>query len=401
MLSGETLKTRFLAILPRVLKHCCPRLRPLARWYARPVRSKPQSHDPEPLANIPAHGAAYPSHREFLVIAVFVLFSSLTFFLIEYDRLRSAGPDFESWAHSLLSGTVPAPDQYRIALPLLTHFLEVHAHLRVIQSLPIIEGLAYTFALTLLYILFRFSPQVEKATLPNRVVLLGFFLAAAQFPILWIFPWARPETLPTAFYLAAIVLLIVHRSRIPFAVACVLATLLSLGEALMRADVPVVVGAAVLLAAAMATPFSRPRSHVAALGLLCAAIGGGVQLYLQRIVFPTATYPASVPRVQLLTNLSLTYPPLHLPIFFTALLPLIVTVVLLRRHHLHLDSSDKLVLLICLLYLPLWISVGLVVEVRIFVPFLFLASPTMAKIWAAFLSGESDRTQPHLSAPTH
>ena len=358
----------------------------------------PQSHDPEPPANIPAHGVAHPSHREFLLVAVFILFSSLTLFLIEYDRLRLAGPALESWTQSLLSGTVPAPDQYRIAMPLLAHFLEIHIHLRVNQSLPLIECLAYAFTLTLLYLLFRFSPQVEKATHPNRLVLLGLFLAAAQFPILWIFPWARPETLPTAFYLAAIVLLIVHRSRMPFAVVCLLATLLSLGQALARADVPVVVGAAVLLAAAMAIPFPRPRSHVAALGLLCAAIGGGVQLYLQRIVFPTATYPANVPGVQLLTNLNLTYPPLHLPIFFTALLPLIVTVVLLRRHRLHLDSSDKLVLLICLLYLPVWITVGLLVEVRIFVPFLFLASPTIAKIWAAYLSGESDDTHPHLSA---
>jgi hypothetical protein len=36
-----------------------------------------------------------------------------------------------------------------------------------------------------------------------------------------------------------------------------------------------------------------------------------------------------------------------------------------------------------------WITTGLMAEVRIFVPLLFLASPTIAKIWATFLLGES------------
>jgi len=87
----------------------------------------------------------------------------------------------------------------------------------------------------------------------------------------------------------------------------------------------------------------------------------------------------------LLANLNLFHPPLHIPIFLTALLPLIVSLVLLRRHRLPLDPSDRLVLLVRLIYLPLWVTMGLVVEIRIFVPYLFIASTTIAKIWGAFL----------------
>ncbi len=262
--------------------------------------------------------------------------------------MRTAGPGLGSLIRNTLAGILPAPDQYRIGLSLALHFLELHAHIRPEQSLPLIEFLSYALALILLYLLFRCSPRVENATDSHRLVLLGFFLAATQFPILWIFPWERWEVLPTTFYLAAIVILIVRRSRIPFALVCLLAAMLSLGQALMRAEVPVALGAAILLSAALAIPFPRPRSHIAILGLLCVAIGGAIQLYLQRIAYPNATYSPTTPRFQLLANLDLIHPPLHIPIFLTALLPLIVGLVLLQRHRLPLDPSDKLVLLICL-----------------------------------------------------
>jgi hypothetical protein len=353
----------------------------------------------ERSAKTPPRDVASESYRERLLVAVFILYTSFTFFLIQYDRMRTEGPRLVSQIHNMLAGNQPVPNQYRIGIPLLMHFLQIHAHIRLEQSLPLIEFLSYAFALLLLYLLFRCSPQAGNATDSHRLVLLGFFLAATQFPILWIFPWERWETLPTAFYLAAIVILIVRRSRVPFAIVCLLAALLSLGQALMRTEVPVALGVAVLLSAAMAIPFPRPRSHIAVLGLLCVAIGGATQLYLQRIAYPAATYTPGTPRFQLLANLNLLHPPLHIPVFLTALLPLIVSLVLLRRHHLPLDPSDKLVLLILLIYLPMWIAMGLVVEVRIFVPFLFLASPTIAKLWTACLFNKVNGTQPNRSAP--
>jgi hypothetical protein len=352
----------------------------------------------ELTGKVPARAAEPKSFPELLLVAVFVVFTSFSFFLIQYDRMRAWGPGLESSVQSMLAGNQPAPNQYRIGLFLVAHFLQLHAHIRPNQSFPLIEFLGYAFALIVLYLLFRCSPQVENASSSRRFVLLGFFFAATQFPILWIFPWEREETLPTAFFLAALVLLFVRRSRAPFAIVCLLTIFLGLGQALMRTDVPVALGAALLLAAALNIPFPRPRSHMAVLGLVCIAVGGGVQLYLQRVLFPTARYLPTTPRFQLLANLDLLYPPLHIPIFLTALLPLIVSLVLLRRYRLPLDASDKLVLLVCLVYLPVWVTMGLVAEIRIFVPFLFLASPTIAKLWTAFLFDQGVNAPPNPSA---
>jgi hypothetical protein len=70
----------------------------------------------------------------------------------------------------------------------------------------------------------------------------------------------------------------------------------------------------------------------------------------------------------------------------------------LRRYRLPFDPADKLVLLMCLVYLPVWFAMGLVVEVRIFVPYLFLAAPTIARVWAAFLLDDKAAAHPPHSA---
>jgi hypothetical protein len=326
--------------------------------------------------------------REILVVAIFVLFTSLSFFLIQYDRMRTQGPALDAWVGGVVHGIVPAPIQYRIALPFLLRSIQMHTHISVRQSLPFIESVAYLLALSLMYAIFRSSPRVEEARPAQRFVMLGLFLAATQFPILWIFPWDRPETQPTALYLAALVLLVAGRSKTGFGPACLWAVALSLTQALLRADVPIIAGVAVVLAAAISTPSPRTRLQMAALGLLCVLAGGATQLYLQRVAYPAAAYPADTPRFQLLTNLNPIHPPFHIPIFLTALLPLAFSVILIRVHRLPIEPVDKLVLLVCGLYLPVWVVTGLVVEVRIYVPFLFLASPTIAKVWGAYLLGD-------------
>jgi hypothetical protein len=250
-----------------------------------------------------------------------ILFTSVTFFLIQYDRMRSSGPALEGWIQTMRAGVTPAPIQYRVALPCLVHFLEVHGHFKPNHSLPLLEFVAYVLALVLLYLIFRSSRRVIDAPPTVRLVLLGFFLTATQFPILWIFPWDRPETLPTFLFLTAIVLLIVGRGRMPFAVACLLTVLLSFGQALMRADVPIVTGIAILLAVAISVPFVRSGPRIAILGALCAGVGGAVQIYMQHIAYPHTTYPADTARFQLLANLTNRGAPFHMPIFLTSLLP--------------------------------------------------------------------------------
>jgi hypothetical protein len=174
----------------------------------------------------------------------------------------------------------------------------------------------------------------------------------------------------------------------PFALTCMIAILLTAAQALTRSDATVAVGLAILIAAAAGLRFPRSRSSVVIIGLLCCAVGGITQLYLQRVAFPRIASSQTSWTFQLFHNMDLKDAPFHTPIFLTAVLPLMVSIYLLHRFRLDLDTSDKLVLLTCLIYLVAWVTMGLVSEVRIFVPYLFLAAPTIAKLWAAFLFNE-------------
>jgi hypothetical protein len=67
------------------------------------------------------------------------------------------------------------------------------------------------------------------------------------------------------------------------------------------------------------------------------------------------------------------------------LLPFFFSLALIRRYRLRLDATDKLILLISLIYLPIYVAFGIMAEIRIYVPYLFLLSPVIAKLWAQFL----------------
>ena len=249
-----------------------------------------------------------------------------------------------------------------------------------------IEALCYAATLILLFHVLRQSTVYTQAGLAGRAAFLGFFLAASQFPVLWIFPWSRPETLPTALYLATVVALVQARWRGPgtfgtlfFALAA------SSAQSLLRAEVPVVMGAAVVAFALFSRPIQAQRRKLIPLGLICIVTGALVQLYLQRIAYPHAVYPPDTPKIQLLQNLNPIFPPNHIPIFLIAITPLVVSFVLLRRFRLLLEPVDELALLACVLYMPLWLITGLVSEVRVYVPFLLLAAPTIAKIFTSML----------------
>jgi hypothetical protein len=332
------------------------------------------------------------SRRELLLAAVFIFSQSFSFFLTQYDRMRVMEQGLLGWYQMKVAGTLSEGDQYRIAVLFLAHFIEVHTPFKMRQAIPLIEFLAYGIGLTSLYLLLVTSSVVRNARRGQRLVIYGFFFAAAQFPVLWIFPWERPETLPTAFYLATVTLVILSR-RISMALACPFAILLSFGQALARTDAPMVVGMATVVAAVLAIPFGRSRRAVAVLGLLCGTTGLATHIYLVHR-FPSVHPTQRAITLQLFRNLDIVHPPFQVPEFFTALLPFFVSLVLIRRYRLGLDSSDKLALLISLIYLPIYMTLGILSEIRIFVPYLFLMSPTIAKLWAQFLSGGPSVPEP-------
>lgn len=321
--------------------------------------------------------------RSGLLAAIVIIFLTLTFFLIQYDQSRTSEPWLQAWYQVKRAGTIGDVDRYRIAVPFLAHYLEDHTPLKMRQSIPLIESLCYGLGLAALCLLLVDSTRFQSAPRMQRLLMYGFLFAAIQFPVLWIFPWGRPETLPTLLYLAAATLVITTEA-IDLGFACLLILTLSLMQSFARTDAPVVVGVACLLAAAFALPLRRSRTSISLLGLVCAMSGGVVQLYLSHL-FPQKHGHQPTAFVQLFSNLNPFLSPFHFPELFTALLPILASLLIAWRLRMRLDGTDKLTLLISLLYLPLYFIFGIVSEIRLYVPYLFLLAPVIAKLWAQFL----------------
>lgn len=332
------------------------------------------------------------SSRQLFLGVAFVFYSSASFFLIQYDRFRTVDPNL-FWGR-ILAGDDFAPIQYRVGLAVLTTFIAHHLHFRINQSLPLLEASSYAAALALLCLFLCMSSNWARASMQQRAALAACFAAVAQFPIIWIFPWDRPETLPTTLYLAAIAVLVqIHQKHVGAGWLCLVAVLVSAIQSSMRAEIPVVMGAAIIASVAFhCWPASKQRALMA-IGSSCAVTGAAVQLYLQRIAYPQAVYPPGTSKFQLLHNLNPMDSPAHGPIFVTAMLPFFLVLFSLWRRRMLLEPVDKVVLLACLFYIPIWFVTGLLLEVRVYVPFLFLATPTMAKVFGALLSPDTEPWQ--------
>jgi len=61
------------------------------------------------VGKTPPRDVASGSYRECLLVAVFILFTSFSFFLIQYDRMRTAGPGIDSLIRNSLAGVMPHP----------------------------------------------------------------------------------------------------------------------------------------------------------------------------------------------------------------------------------------------------------------------------------------------------
>jgi hypothetical protein len=278
-----------------------------------------------------------------------------------------------------------APDAYRVGVTALGKFMVRTFHVQDAGYVAAAFDLvAAFFSLSLLYRLsVDFSP--ERPTAPgDRLLIIIFFLAILQFPIPWIIPWQRPETLPTALYLA-LSLFCLAKSKmnrlwlLPVMVA-------TLGQAFVRADVPFIFGVAMLLVSLWDSHENGLTSHrveILTSGLVI-FISGAVQAYLQFIRYPHLSYIPGTNVVQFGPNLNLH----KLFIFMIALLPFLLFAVLLIVKRPKLDFIDRLVLVSSALYLPMWFTVGVIAEVRIYVPFLFALSMVTAKVSAPFLTNE-------------
>jgi hypothetical protein len=230
----------------------------------------------------------------------------------------------------------------------------------------------------------RFFQNLKE---PSKRVIVALFLSTLVFPFFWIVPWERPETLPSGLYLS-LSLSLSLLDRVRFRQLWLVAILmLTLWQAFVRADIAMALGGAMCLFSL--TPSakqlfgSRSLSIFTAFSIVVIVIA--IQAYLKIILFPHATYPPDSLVVQLFSNLGIR----PLTTWAIAMLPCLVVFMLSIKYRKHLEPLDILAILISCVYLPIWWTVGIIIEVRIFVPFLLALTPTAAKLIYLLLQEEN------------
>jgi hypothetical protein len=304
------------------------------------------------------------------LLNLFVWAISLSYAFLDWSIYREnfrAHPD--GWK-LYFSGGIEAPWQYRIGVWEAVRWMNQWFHLKPYDTLTLIDLLCLALSLWAILRVLRNS-EGHRVPVPIRWLATAGVLCLAEYYLMWGHWFQAEETIPSILFVALSVALVygeIVRSR---ALACLLLVCLGGIQGFIRADVAVVLHAGFFLAvlsSKRAVPLGRTRQAVTS--LLTAFVAGCVQLYLMLVRFPNARYGASGP-VRVASNLS---PEMWLTMLL-ATLPFWLLLGLIVAKKYRPDAVTTMLLVSSLLYLPLWATVGLLDEVRIFLPFAFALMP--------------------------
>ena len=269
----------------------------------------------------------------------------------------------------LIAGTAAAPQQYRVLIVRAAWLLQQHNLLVFRYSFVLFDFMAGAAAGLILLKLLERSAAFRRTGSTGRWLGYAAFLFLFAYYLLWLDWYQRPETLPTACFLSAMLALLNWRTSRASSMLLIatLTLLVSLLQALTRADVAVCFYAGAFVFAALSRRSLLPAARLFLLSLsaMAAALALGVQWYLMHRVYPHATYGDS-PVFQLRMNL---LEPLRVGPFLVFMAPVLWTLWgVLRRREWNEPASTALAVG-TVLFLPLWIVLGKIDEVRIFIPF--------------------------------
>jgi hypothetical protein len=282
----------------------------------------------------------------------------------------------------IVSGTGSAPSQYRIGVIDTAYFLARHLHLGMRHTLALLDVVAGFIAVFALFLVLRDSGVYRKTSVAAQWFGAASFLVLVQFYLAWLLWYQRPETLPVAAILAlALVLLAVKLPR-PGGKGAVgtVTGLLMLAVALgfVRADVAFALHVGILLVCM--TPvgkgFALPRGVQAGTSLVAVLLVLGIQYDLMKRVFPRANY-GDTQVLQLFLNLK--SPSGYVP-FLLFVVPFGWTAVMLARRRYQADSAGIAMFTAAVIFMGMWVMVGRIEEVRIFLPFALALAPLTVEL---------------------
>jgi hypothetical protein len=277
----------------------------------------------------------------------------------------------------VVGGTADAPNQYRIGVIDTAYFLAQHTHLALRHMLTVLDVIAAFVAVFTLFLVLRRSAVYREAGLAGQWFGAAGFVALVQFYLAWLVWYQRPETLPTAAILALAVLLLGVPLRGGAWTAVAGFLLLAGVQGLVRADVAFALHAGILLVCLtpLGRGFTLGRGFQAGTSVVSLLMVVGIQYWLMRM-FPQATY-GSTAVVQLFSNLSSVVSWIPFVLFMG---PFAWTVWMVVRRQYRMEAAGVGILAGALIFLGMWLVVGRMKEVRIFLPFALTLAPLTVEL---------------------
>lgn len=301
----------------------------------------------------------------------------------------------KSWL-PYIYGTGLAPEQYRIGVKFVAWWLVEHLHWGFRYGFTLLDTIGLFVAVLLTYRLLEQRKTVREASIELQWLAAAVLFALAAYYLLWVGFFFRPETLPSTGFTVVLAWLWTARSKgssrdhIITVGGLILA---SAAQAWIRPDIPVALNAGIFFIgiSRYGRDLPLPKRIAIATSLVCIAVAVGIQLYIMRVMFPHAGY-GPIPILMVTHDLHqwLTFPP-----FLVFMFPVAWTGLQAWRQRANLDGPSLGVLLGAAIYLFLWILLGKIDEVRIFLPFALALSPLTAEL----VLRNVRRPQPDLAAP--
>ena len=297
----------------------------------------------------------------------FALLSAVCFLNYwEYSREFHKDP---SGYLDLIEGRASAPVQYRVLIVRAAWFIQKHSPLAMRHAFALFDFAAGAITGVLLLKLLERSAAFRRGGTTEKWLAYAAFLFLFAYYLIWLQWFQRPETLPTTCFVVLMLSLISWRTYRAAGLAAVAAGTLALSllQALTRADVACCFYAGVLLYGLFAKqrPLPAPRSFIVSLSSAAIALAAGVQWYIMHRIYPGSTYGDTDP-FQLPMNLTQI---LRIGPFLFFLLPVLWTAWIIVRRRNGAEPAMLALLLGSLLFLPLWLVLGKIDEVRIYIPF--------------------------------
>lgn len=312
-----------------------------------------------------------PRALESALLSLFVGAMSLSYSFLDWDIYRTNFRLHPGGWKLYFSGGIQAPWQYRIGVWEVVRRMNQWFHIRPYDALTLIDVVCLALSLWLVLRVLRNFDVYKIASQSTRWLAAVGVLFLAEYYLIWGHWFQTEDTLPSVLFVTLSLVLVsgeIVRNR---RAACLLLVCLSVLQGFVRADVAVVLHTGFFLAALFnkkTVPLGK--AWQTGTSLLAALAAGCVQVYLILVRFPNARY-GSEGVVQLANNLK----PEMWGTMLLVTLPFWLLLGLIAGKKYRPDAVTVMLLFSSLLYLPLWATVGLLDEVRIFLPFAFALMP--------------------------